>query len=258
MPNLEELISRIYLTAAQSREVDRLAIEEYGMHGLVLMENAGRNAASLIDQLLISGSQKQKTTIVILAGTGNNGGDGWVISRHLSNWGFDVRNILVGNPNKLSPDNKANLEILLRSKTALLTLSDGTSSAEVSEITTILHSCDLIVDALLGTGAAGSPREPMATLIRCANSVSAIRVAIDLPTGLDADHGLASDPTFIASHTITMVSPKVGFRSATATPWLGTIHTVPIGVPGHLLARIFAQVGSSDSQASSHSQGRGV
>jgi len=258
MPNLEELTSRVYLTAAQSREVDRMAIEEYGMHGLVLMENAGRNAALLIDQLVISENPKQQTSIVILAGTGNNGGDGWVISRHLSNWGYDVRNVLVGNPNKLSPDNKTNLEILLRSKAELLTLSDGASSAEVAEITTIIQSCDLIVDALLGTGAAGSPREPMATLIRCANNASAIRVAVDLPTGLDADHGLAADPTFMAAHTITMVSPKVGFRSATATPWLGTIHTVPIGVPGHLLTRIVTQASSGDSQASSHSQGRGV
>jgi NAD(P)H-hydrate epimerase len=243
MPNLEEIVSKLHLTAAQSREVDRLAMEEYGMHSLVLMENAGKNAAHIIDQLASLANPQKTTVVAILAGTGNNGGDGWVISRHLTAQGYEVHNVLVGERDKLSSDNRSNLEILIRAKTKLVNISESSSPAEIADTSAILHSCDLIVDALLGTGATGSPREPMATLIRCANNTPAIRVAIDLPTGLNADNGTAAEPTFIATHTITMVSPKVGFRCATAASWLGTLHTIPIGVPGHLLARIATEHG---------------
>jgi NAD(P)H-hydrate epimerase len=94
-----------------------------------------------------------------------------------------------------------------------------------------LRRSDIVIDALLGTGSKGAPREPMARWIEFANSLSATRVAIDLPSGLDADSGVVSEPTFRADLTLTMASQKIGFINRNARPWLGEIMVLPIGLP---------------------------
>jgi len=208
------------LTREQVRSIDGNAIREYGLSGLVLMENAGRGCADKLCELGIRGK------VVIVCGKGNNGGDGFVIARHLDARGYDVRVILIAEPAELRGDAAANYSVL--SKAGFPMFSEDGLKEE-------LLSADWIVDALLGTGASGDPRPPISDVIRQLNASSARKLAVDLPSGLDCDTGLLGNPTFRADHTCTFVAPKVGFANPAAKEFLGTVSVHDIGVPRKLL-----------------------
>ncbi|MGI8978662.1 MAG: NAD(P)H-hydrate epimerase [Pirellulaceae bacterium] len=208
------------LTREQVRSIDRKAIEDYGMSGLVLMENAGRECADKLCELRIRGK------VVIVCGKGNNGGDGFVVARHLDARGFVVRVVLAAEPDELRGDAAANYAILKQA---------GFSFAAADRMREELTGADWIVDALLGTGATGDPRQPIASVIGTLNASSARKVAIDLPSGLECDTGLPGHPTFRADHTCTFVAPKVGFANPAAKEYLGTVSVHDIGVPRKLL-----------------------
>jgi NAD(P)H-hydrate epimerase len=208
------------LAREQVRSVDRRAIEEYGMSGLVLMENAGRGCADKLCELGIVGR------VVIVCGQGNNGGDGFVIARHLDARGYDIRVVLVATTTELRGDAAVNYGVLKRA---------GFPMADVSDLSDELAGADWIVDALLGTGATGDPRQPMASAIEKLNASGARKLAIDLPSGLDCDTGIPGTPTFRADHTCTFVAPKVGFANPAAKEFLGTVSVHDIGVPRKLL-----------------------
>jgi NAD(P)H-hydrate epimerase len=211
----------------QVREIDRRAIEIYGMSGLVLMENAGRGC---VEVLLSLGCQGP---VAIVCGKGNNAGDGFVIARHLLIRGLSAKTILLCPPVELRGDAAANYAILSRSQAPLVDLSQSFSEGALQAE---LQDAEWIVDAILGTGATGPPRPPCNTAIRVMNASAAQKMAIDLPSGLDCDSGLPADPTFRADHTCTFVTPKVGFGNAAALPFLGQVHVVDIGVPRCVVA----------------------
>ena len=208
------------LSREQVRRIDRKAVEEYGMSGLVLMENAGRGCADKLCELGIKGR------VVIVCGKGNNGGDGFVIARHLDARGYDVRVVLTAEPDELRGDAAANYGVLKRS---------GCSMADLARLNDELTGADWIVDALLGTGAVGNPRTPITSVIENLNASSARKLAVDLPSGLDCDTGIPGTPTFRADHTCTFVAPKVGFANPAAKEYLGTVSVHDIGVPRKLL-----------------------
>jgi NAD(P)H-hydrate epimerase len=205
------------------RAVDRLAIERYGMDSLVLMENAGRGCADLLESLGISGP------VAICCGKGNNGGDGFVIARHLLLRGHSVQVFYFDTPESMSADARANFEVLRRGAAPLWCI-DGDRAREVGGLAEQLQEAAWIVDALLGTGAAGSPRFPYDEVIRIANVSPARRLAIDWPSGLDCDSGDPADPTFRADHTCTFVASKRGSIHRAAAAYVGTIHVCDIGV----------------------------
>lgn len=217
------------LNAQQSRDVDRRAVAEYGMNSLVLMENAGRGCADVLERLGIRGP------VVIGCGKGNNGGDGFVIARHLELRGHTVRVLLWAEPAELRGDAAANWTILQRADTPREVLS-GQFDAE--RVAAALAGADWIVDALLGTGSRGEPRPPLDEVIRAFNAAPARRLAVDLPSGLDADTGIPAATTFRADHTCTFVARKRGFDAPAAAPWLGTVHVCDIGVPARLLREL--------------------
>jgi len=229
------------LNRRQVRRVDRLAIESYGMTGLVLMENAGRGAAELIAGLGL-GTSDPRRPIVIGCGTGNNGGDGFVIARHLDNCGLAVRLLLFGDPQKLTPDAKANYEIARRAGLPIETFGDPQNPAQLEPtmLAASLAGAVCLVDALLGTGAQGEPRPPLDRVIEAFNAQGAPIVAVDLPSGLDCDTGAPASRTIRAAHTITFVAAKPGFLVPEAAPYVGRLHVVDIGVPRKLLAEIYA------------------
>ena len=226
------------LDVARSRQVDQIAIERYAMTGTALMEWAGGGCAQRIAQL----DQGGRVAWLILAGGGNNGGDGYVIARHALEKGRQVEVHAVGPTARLSGDARWAWQ---KAAEAGVTIREPDSSEEtagrVAEFDGILFDC------LLGTGSKGAPREPMATFIRAANAARKrpsaettipTRVAVDLPTGLDADSGEASEPTFQADCTLTFVAPKPGLVTPEANRWVGRLEIVDIGIPDPLKAEL--------------------
>jgi NAD(P)H-hydrate epimerase len=225
----------LVLTRTQVRDVDRRAIEEYSMNGLVLMENAGRGCVEVINAL------GRAAPYVILCGKGNNGGDGFVVARHLENQGDSVQVLVFCDRSELQGDALANYEILTRTGADIFHYPGPTLDDEARRsIALRLASCELIIDALLGTGFAGAPREPLATAIRLFNESPAEKMAIDIPSGLDCDTGAAATPTIVADHTCTFVALKPGLLTPSGAQHCGKVHVVDIGVPRKLLSEIVA------------------
>lgn len=207
------------------RAIDRRAIEDYGIPGVVLMENAGRGTAELLQSLGIA------ATVVICAGKGNNAGDGFVIARHLENRGYAVRVLLFSDPDGLHGDAATNYGVMHKAGTPIRVLGGEFDPAELDRE---LAQADWIVDALLGTGTKGSVRAPFDTIIDRINAASKKVLAVDLPSGLDCDTGEPLGCCVKASHTATFVARKRGFDAAGAADWTGDVHVIDIGVP-HLL-----------------------
>ncbi len=217
----------LVLTRDQTRKVDQIAITELGMSGLVLMENAGRGVVRVMEELGLHGP------VTIVCGKGNNAGDGFVIARHLDLLGVDVETILCGDPTSLRGDALANFELL--AYTNVKQTRDDPESAIRSA------KPEYLIDALLGTGAVGQPRSPIDQAIRIMNEVAACRLALDIPSGLDADTGVPASTTFRADHTCTFVAAKPGLLSEEASAYVGQLHVISIGVPRQLLDRMTLQ-----------------
>ncbi len=223
----------VELTREEVRRIDRLAIDVYGMSGLVLMENAGRNASQAILARFggsPSGSQDASLRAIIFCGAGNNGGDGYVIARHLYNAGWSVRLADVGDETRSTVETSANREICR----AMSLPFESASEAEI-------QPDELVVDALLGTGFSGRVREPIASVIRRLNGAANRGVvAIDVPSGLDCNTGEPGDLCVVANLTVTFVGLKVGFRAEAARRMLGEVVVADIGVPRMLVSRVAA------------------
>lgn len=216
----------------QSRRVDRLAIEQYGLTGLVLMENAGRGVADLLCRLGIAGP------VVICCGKGNNAGDGFVVARHLDLRGHEVRVCLWATPAELAGDAAANYRVLTKTDVPIEIFGP---SHDASRLAALLGDAAWIVDALLGTGARGEPRPPFDAVIDQLNASPSPKLAIDLPSGLDCDTGRPAAHTIRATVTCTFVAPKLGFTVPEAFPHLGSLHVLDIGTPRNLIDRIVVE-----------------
>lgn len=214
------------MSREQVRDIDRRAIEEYGLPGIVLMENAGRGAAELLMSLGVSGRA------IVCAGRGNNGGDGFVIARHLENHGIDARVLVFGGRDEFHGDAATNLQVVERARTPLRCFGDP---VDAQDLQAELNEADWIVDALLGTGSRGEIREPYVTVIREINNAAARVLAVDLPSGLDCDSGQPLGVAVRADHTATFVARKLGFDAPGAQDYTGTVHVIDIGVPRRML-----------------------
>jgi len=220
----------MYLTRDEVRNLDRRAIDEFGIQGVVLMENAGRGAADVLMSLGCRGP------VVICCGKGNNGGDGFVIARHLDNRGIPIRVFLFGQPDQLTGDAAVNYRIIAYSGLEI-SVFDGNQISEAGLQSEFAKS-EWIVDALFGTGLAGPVRKPFDQVIQCMNESKVRILAVDIPSGLDCDTGLPLGPTVRAEHTVTFVAEKIGFAKPEAKPWIGRVHVVDIGVPRRMLEKI--------------------
>jgi NAD(P)H-hydrate epimerase len=220
----------MFLTRQQVREVDRLAIEEFGVPGVVLMENAGRGAAELLRALGVHGR------VVLCCGKGNNGGDGFVIARHLDNWQIPVRVLLFALPGELQGDALINYRIIRQSGLAIEVHAEPVNWPAVRQE---LAGAEWIVDALFGTGLSGPLRAPFDEVIRTINARSARVLAVDIPSGLDCDSGRPLGVCVRAKHTATFVALKRGFAEPTAKEWLGQVHVLDIGAPRRIVQSIW-------------------
>lgn len=211
------------LTSTQMREADRRAIDELQIPGMVLMENASRGACDLLATLL--GTLRGKR-IAVVCGKGNNGGDGLALARHALIAGADITCILLGAGEQLSDDARAHYAIMTRIAAERL--------VRWEEFDRVETGWDAVVDAMLGTGSSGAPRGSFADAVAWSNRASGVKLAIDIPTGLDADSGAAPGPAFIADATATMAALKPGLLTGDGAELSGDLYVISIGAPEEL------------------------
>lgn len=223
------------LTREEVRSVDRCAIEKLKIPGMILMENAGRNAADAIEHFWLTvvdadADTIAETSVAIVAGGGNNGGDGFVIARHLANRKARVVTFLVAKMEKIQGDAAINLAVIRNLGHDLRNISGD----DIIDLAEELKKFDLIVDAAGGTGISGPLRGDIAMAVEQINNTAedcGINVvSIDIPTGLDCDTGLAMGPTVRADLTITFVARKIGFDNPTSEEYTGEVQVVDIGI----------------------------
>ncbi len=205
-------------TAEQMREIDRRAMEA-GIPGVALMEAAGIFAAGVAETML-----DRRGLIIVVCGPGNNGGDGWVVARHLAARGHGVLVISVVDPRKLQGEASGQFQAARGAGIKWQRWQQGK-----------LPEAVLIVDALLGTGAEGAPRSPMDEVIRDINEHSAPVLALDIPSGLPADGQPPNWPVIKADATATFGLAKVGLFAGAGLTHAGVVHVDPIGITSELL-----------------------
>ncbi len=223
------------LTRAQVRELDRVTIETYGIPGVVLMENAGRGAA---ERLLarLEGSER----VLIVCGAGNNGGDGYVVARHLAEAGLAVLIAETATPDALSPDAAVYRGACRSLGLTLVHAPDGAALRAQLE-SAAAH--EIVVDALLGTGYSGATlREPAASILtelgEAVQRWSSTVVALDAPSGFDVDTGDAAPESLPARLTLTFAALKPALAEPENEPRVGRVLVVPIGAPRAAYERI--------------------
>jgi NAD(P)H-hydrate epimerase len=167
--------------------------------------------------------------VFILCGKGNNGGDGFVIARHLAIRGVRVGLALLAPAGELTGDARINFHIADRLDVRISDLSRCSNLP--AELDKLSQDSDWLVDAMLGTGTVGPPREPYSTAIEWMNQQSAKKLAVDVPSGLDCDTGVPSETTVRANVTCTFHAPKIGFSSPASREFLGDLRVVSIGIP---------------------------
>lgn len=222
------------LTAAEMREVDRLSSERFGAPSLTLMENAGRGVAECLEQRFPNFPQRR---IVVLCGKGNNGGDGFVVARYLIEAGAKPAVFLFAAPDELRGDAAANLERLRKN---LPNFQIVRSPGEWLSMKAPLASAEIIVDALLGTGIRGPVDGLLAHVIADVNQTDGERyvLAVDIPSGLPADTGIAEGPVVVANATVTFTAPKIGMLLGRASDFVGQLNVHQIGSPPGLIEEI--------------------
>ena len=196
--------------------MDQYTMENIGLPGAVLMENAG---AAVVNEV-VKDFPNRSTKIIVLSGGGNNGGDGFVIARRLSDFGYDVKLVLAVAEQKLKGDAKMHYEVYKQRQLPMM-----------PAINNSLKHAHVIVDALLGTGVQGEVREPFYSLIQAVNDTTAFVYAVDIPSGVNADTGEVANISIHANKTITFALPKKGFYLQQGPGFIGEVVCADISVP---------------------------
>jgi len=212
----------------QIRQIDEYAINKLGIPGAVLMENASREIFNKISERI---QHLDSPTIGFICGKGNNGGDGFAAARHFSNIGYNVKVFYLGSENEMSEDCRLNFGVLKR-------LSLNNKNIKLSKYKSVsslnpLKNCKIICDALLGSGIKGALREPYISIVKKLNQIRAIKVAIDIPTGLDTDSGY-TELAFKSDYTITLGQLKKGLYVGDGYVYSGEVEKGGIGIPDSL------------------------
>lgn len=220
----------LHLTTAQVRAVDRLAAERYHMPSILLMEHASLSLFAEARRLM---QQESLQSALILAGPGNNGGDGLAMARHLHNAGIRAPVVLTGEPERLRGDARTNFDI---ARAIGVGIAPVRGAAEVEQAAASLPRPLLVVDALLGTGVDRALGGVLGELVAWINAERrGLVLAVDVPSGLDSDLGPVHGDCVRADVTVTFVARKVGFRAPGADRCLGRVVVGSIGVPPELV-----------------------
>ncbi|HUV30798.1 MAG TPA: NAD(P)H-hydrate dehydratase [Acidobacteriota bacterium] len=214
------------VTSAQMRQVDRESIDNRKIPGEQLMENAGRGIAiAILDEVITSPSQ---SSVAVLCGKGNNGGDGFVVARYLHQAGVHADVYFIGPIQSLSEDARLNFD---RAAGADVDLHELRTAGDLPEDT----ACDFVIDAVFGTGFTGEPQGLAADIIEYINRQDAQIIAVDLPSGLNADTGRYEGAVVQADYTFTLALPKYGLYVSPGRELAGRVKVIPIGVPDDVI-----------------------
>jgi len=219
------------LTREEVRALDRFAIDRLGIPGVMLMENAGRQTADAVEEFLGGAAGRR---VAVVTGAGNNGGDGYVIARHLGLRGAEVVVFLVVPADRISGDAAVNLGILSALGQDVRTVTGEALGALGGE----LAGFDVVVDAVGGTGIRGALRGDLAVAVEQINAAARPVVAVDIPTGLDCDTGAAAGAVVRAVVTVTFLARKKGFDAPGAGEYAGRVRVADIGIPAERVAEL--------------------
>lgn len=222
------------LTVDQMREVDRLTVEDVRIELIQMMENAGRCLAQHVRSEL--GGDVYRRRVAVLAGCGGNGGGGLAAARRLAIWGADVTVLLGQEVQAVQGVPGHQLAILQRIGVPLKS-PEQAAAADV-------NSAEHLIDALIGYSLDGAPSGTVADLITAANESGHAITALDIPSGLPGDSGLAFEPTIRAATTLTLALPKVGLLRPEAKPYVGRLYLADISVPQLVYSRLGISVGN--------------
>ena len=224
------------VSALEMRELDRRTIEEFGIPGEIPMQRAGLGVAEAA--MHFAEVAKQEPLVQIFAGKGNNGGDAFVAAYCISRMGCEVEVLFAGDSSSVSGDALTHLN---RMREEGIELRELAAEDEWNELLAMPQLAGtVLIDGLLGTGITGSARGPVAAAINVVNRFSrhAPVVAIDIPSGLNADTGIAEGSCVIADLTVTMAMPKKGLLEPCALDYVGRLEVIDIGIPTELSAEI--------------------
>ncbi len=231
------------LTAAEMREVDRLTTERYGISSAQLMENAGKAVADFTLHQVLLRFQSPVRQVIVLCGKGNNGGDGFVVARHLRPEIRHTTVLLFGSPSELRGDPALNFQRWRDEGGETIVIENEAAwTADSSRVA----SADVILDALFGTGLRGAATGLIAKAITDLNSFSrnatapnpALIVAVDIPSGMPSDGQSAEGPVLRAHHTVTFTAPKISQLISNDGSYCGNLHVRAIGTPPALIEEI--------------------
>jgi NAD(P)H-hydrate epimerase len=214
------------LSREEVRGIDARAANELSLPTLLLMENAGRGAADYLRQ------QTGPAKILIVCGPGNNGGDGGVVARHLDAWGYAVQIVWFARSDQIHGD--AAVQHMILEKAGLYQ-HDWSGPSDRQALDALFSGADWVVDALLGTGLTRTVEGTLRAVIEALNRSGKPILALDLPSGMDADTGQPQGVAVRATATTTFVAPKLGFAQPGACEFTGEVIVVEIGVPRRVL-----------------------
>ncbi len=227
------------VTAAEMAEVDGLAVDEFGIDLLQMMEQAGSHLAELVRAEL--GGDLRGRRVIVAVGPGNNGGGGLAAARHLANRGASVRVILARPVNRLSEGGHHQLATLLQMSVdccvAVYDVPDDELDREFA-------SADAVIDAVLGYRSSGSPHDGVLWLVERVARASAPVISLDLPSGIDPDTGEAPGSAVTATATLTLALPKPGLFRAAGRERAGRVYLGDIGLPAALYRRLGLETGT--------------
>lgn len=209
-------------SAVEMRTVDRVAVDEVGLPGAVLMERAGLGAAAEVETWFADAKR-----IAIVCGCGNNGGDGFVVARHLAATGRGVSVFLVEGESKIRREPRIFLDVLRK-------LDIPVQRVNVTKWRSVLQAHDLIIDAMLGTGVSGAPKPPYEAAIRAVTESLLPVVSLDVPSGVDASDGSIAGNAIKADLTVTFHAPKIGLAIAPGRFHAGRVKAIDIGIPAQV------------------------
>jgi NAD(P)H-hydrate epimerase len=222
----------ILVTANEMQAMDRQTIEDFGIPGMVLMENAGRGATRFLLQQFPDIENKK---VAVIAGRGNNGGDGFVIARYLKQKGIRVQVYLLAVRDRVQGDALANLKLLKALEVPVVEIPD---EASFSKIKSEMHGLDLWIDAILGTGLKSDVKGYFKTIIDFINKLNKPVFAVDVPSGLNSDTGQPCGTCICAAATATFAFAKTGHMVYPGADYIGNLKIVDIGIPPHIAAAV--------------------